>query len=689
MQTVMKKNYFLIFSLQLFVLLLCWAACNAPKNKEGKLNENFAIADSLFAPTGDAELDSLLQLVAVAKQDTTLVKLYLDIGDMYQNSDFEKAKYYYTKMGNLSEKLGWSVGMIWYAASYYFIQLREGELDSALMVLQKGLDIAIKENDEMWMISLKGNMGNVYFEKRWYNTALEYYMEILPILEKKEGHKRKLAYLYSHIGAVYTYLNIHEKAIEYMEKSVALYNKNPYNLGNLANAYLYLQEYEKANQYYEEALQISKDQNNLYLIHKIYDNLGYNALLANELKKAEKYANYGLETGRIIGNIPIITEYGVLGKVELLKGNYALSEKYIKEALHFAKELEQPEDEIFCYLVLSELAIAQKKYNENMLYWNERILVENKKVKEASIVAAEEMAVKYETAKKELEIEKQKSIIAKQNLYRWLLVGGIALSALFLALLWYLLRLRTRRNNILAEMNATKDKFFNIISHDIKNPALAQRDAIQQILNNVSGWNSETLAQYLHELLKSADGEVELVYNLLNWAQVQTGRMAFMPAPCDLAAILRHEITLIQEMAKNKEITFISQIQDNVMVTADRNMIATVVRNLLTNAVKFTPTGGTVTLKISGTDESRGQKSSTPPETGYIISVSDTGIGMTENQIRNLFRLDSAHSSRGTANESGSGLGLIVCKDLLEKHGSVLHIESEEGKGSRFWFELK
>jgi signal transduction histidine kinase len=120
---------------------------------------------------------------------------------------------------------------------------------------------------------------------------------------------------------------------------------------------------------------------------------------------------------------------------------------------------------------------------------------------------------------------------------------------------------------------------------------------------------------------------------------------------------------------------------EDAVITGDGNMLATVVRNLLSNAVKFTPAGGQVTLDIS------------PVITGneatdcqFSISISDTGIGMTKDQINNLFRLDSARSSLGTAGEQGSGLGLIVCRELLEKHGSVLQVESEEGKGSRFWF---
>ena len=309
------------------------------------------------------------------------------------------------------------------------------------------------------------------------------------------------------------------------------------------------------------------------------------------------------------------------------------------------------------------------------------------------------MQAKYETEKKEHEIAQQQNIIKRQNLQRGLLAVGVVVSIVILVMLWYMLSLRNRRNHALterndalAEMNATKDKFFSIISHDLKNPAVAQCDALRALIENAGLWNADTLTDYYHELLKSADGQVELLYNLLNWAQLQTGRMAYTPDRFTLSDLLS-DTALIRNMAKNKGITLILPQSQTALITGDRNMLSTVVRNLLTNAVKFTPAGGTVTLTTTPDPSTGGEdcQFDSPPSEGLgvvRISVTDTGIGMSEEQVRNLFRLDSVHSRKGTAGEQGSGLGLIVCKELLEKHGSELHVESEVGKGSRFWFAI-
>ena len=129
-------------------------------------------------------------------------------------------------------------------------------------------------------------------------------------------------------------------------------------------------------------------------------------------------------------------------------------------------------------------------------------------------------------------------------------------------------------------------------------------------------------------------------------------------------------------MAERKGIALDALTPPAVFITADENMLVTVVRNLLANAVKFTAAGGKVSLEITETDGK------------HIVAVSDTGTGMTPEQLQNLFRIDRQQSREGTAGEQGSGLGLIVCREMLQKNGSTLHVESEAGKGSRFWFEV-
>ena len=157
----------------------------------------------------------------------------------------------------------------------------------------------------------------------------------------------------------------------------------------------------------------------------------------------------------------------------------------------------------------------------------------------------------------------------------------------------------------------------------------------------------------------------------------------YHPRPFDLVSTLKSDICTIKSMAEEKGVMLEVQMPASALITGDDNMLATVVRNLLVNAVKFTAAEGTVVFEIKDFGD-KGIKGGS----GYIVSVTDTGIGMTFEQIENLFSLNRQQSRPGTIGESGTGLGLIVCKEMIEKHGSKLIVESEEGKGSRFWFEV-
>ncbi|MDR0794939.1 MAG: hypothetical protein LBE79_02625, partial [Tannerella sp.] len=688
------KSYnfqFLIFNFQ-WILLLFSAACHSPRvNDEGQLLSIIA-SDTLWQSTGNAKLDSLLQLATTAPQDTNLVKVFVQIADLYEFNDFEKAKEYYSKSRDLSNQLDWNWGIYRFYSGVAIVLTREGLMDSALVIARQGVEWARKAGNKEWIAALTINTGSICIEKGWNETALQYFMEALPFCEK-DNNKRRLAVLYLMMGRVYRVLNIMEKASEYCEKAYTLSPENETMVLDLSNLFLDKQQYEKADGYFGEALRISIQKNNLYLAGVIYHQLSCNSLRLFDLEKAEKYIHKTFEINKEVGNtVYYHGSYVNLGVLEKLKGNFAQAEKNIKEALPMFIELDMTETQKICYMYLAELSTAQHNHRQNMQYNIKVDSVENVLAREKSLRAAEEMSAKYETEKKEHEIERQQQIISRQNLQRGLLAGGVAVSVIFVTLLWLMLRLRNRRNRALADINATKDKFFNIISHDLKNPATAQRDALKLLAENTPSWSTEQLSAYHNELLKSAEGQVELIYNLLGWSQVQTGRITCNPHTFALSKLLS-DLSLIRGMAENKGITFVTQIPDgNATITADSNILTTVVRNLLTNAVKYTHAGGEVTLEASPNPSKGGGFS--PPSgelegaSSFTFTVTDTGIGISREQLNSLFRIDNQHSRKGTAGEQGTGLGLIACRELLEKHGSALHIESEEGKGSKFWFTV-
>ena len=228
----------------------------------------------------------------------------------------------------------------------------------------------------------------------------------------------------------------------------------------------------------------------------------------------------------------------------------------------------------------------------------------------------------------------------------------------------------------LNELNASKDKFFSIIAHDLKNPFNTIIGFSEMLKDEIPSGELNKSCEYAGMIYDSATKTYRLLENLLEWANSQRGKISFNPVPLNLGEILKEDLRILNEMAVRKNIELNNHFTDDLTVVADKNMIKTILRNLISNAIKFTHKNGKVEVTAT-TDNKR-----------VVISVSDSGIGMSKETIAKLFRIDSNLSIRGTENEKGTGLGLILCKEFIEKHGGKIWVESETGKGSIFMFTL-
>jgi len=229
----------------------------------------------------------------------------------------------------------------------------------------------------------------------------------------------------------------------------------------------------------------------------------------------------------------------------------------------------------------------------------------------------------------------------------------------------------------LRELNATKDKFFSIIAHDLRSPFNGFLGLTQIMAENLQSLKMAEVQNISVRMRDSATNLFRLLENLLDWALMQQSLIPFKPNVQELRPIVAESIWMTLEYAKNKDIEISNAISDNLAVFADRNMLQTVIRNLVSNALKFTPKGGKVSLlaKDSG-------------DMNVEISIRDTGIGMSQKIIDNLFHIDVRTNRKGTEGEYSSGLGLLLCNEFISKHGGKIWVESEEGKGSVFYFTI-
>lgn len=237
------------------------------------------------------------------------------------------------------------------------------------------------------------------------------------------------------------------------------------------------------------------------------------------------------------------------------------------------------------------------------------------------------------------------------------------------------LELKSTRQD-LEEANTTKDRFFSIIAHDLKNPFNGLLGLSELLIRHYDRFDDEKRKKLLNDIKNVSELTFKLLQNLLDWSRMQTGKMQWVPEELDLYYLVEENIALHKTNAESKQINLYSTVPKDTPVYADRSMIVTVIRNLISNAIKYTRAGGDV--KVSSKTTCGFEK----------VMVSDTGLGMSVSDMDKLFRID-VHSSRpGTEKEPGTGLGLILCKEFVEKNRGRISADSEPGKGSDFTFTI-
>jgi PAS domain S-box-containing protein len=238
----------------------------------------------------------------------------------------------------------------------------------------------------------------------------------------------------------------------------------------------------------------------------------------------------------------------------------------------------------------------------------------------------------------------------------------------------------TDQNEKLKELNATKDKFFSIIAHDLKNPFSTILNYSELLAEYHSSYDESKTNEMIRSIRESAKHTYKLLENLLTWSRAQTGTIKYHPDTMNIRSLVTDAVQLLDHNAQSKELQVNNNVDDDLFALADMNTTSTVIRNMLSNAYKFTPKNGSVTIDSDILTEN-GKK--------YIkITISDTGVGIPENQLQNLFKIGDSISTKGTDNELGTGLGLILCKEFVEKNGGKLWVESKIDVGSKFHFTL-
>jgi len=514
------------------------------------------------------------------------------------------------------------------------------KLAQRLSEQEKNLNIqALILNETGRVKAAHGNTDEAFDD---YALALDFARQL-----KQPGHQ---ADALIHTGQLLTQKKQTNQALTAYKRALAIYRseKDKMNeavaLNEVGEMYRLMKNYDRSLANHVAALEIYqtlKDDNGLA---QSYNNIGVLFLDQKNFKRAISNLELGLQAGR-----------DAQAQDQIEKSYDFLSQCY-KELKDFKKALQYRE---------SFLAIQDFIQNER----NERQLLEAQN--------------RYMMDKNELQInklegdrEQREKVIEAQNKLKNNLILLIAFGMIIGVLVMYLYFLKRRSNRKLQVLNATKDKLFSIIGHDLKGPLNSLTSFSYLLLHHIDSISKEEIKMLSQDIDKSLKNLFNLLENLLEWSRSQTGSIDFKGEEFDLAIVLKENEELLKGQAQNKKITIVNKNNFSLPVILHRHSINTVVRNLLSNAIKFTNEGGTITL---GTEEKGNQ---------FIVSVTDTGVGMSPEAMEKIFSLGTKHSTLGTAKEKGTGLGLLLCKEFVEKNGGTIHLESQQGVGSKFYFTV-
>ncbi|MFA9372250.1 MAG: tetratricopeptide repeat protein [Labilibaculum antarcticum] len=577
--------------------------------------------------------------------------------------------------------------------------------DSAIYQYNKSLEFCKSQKDNRNKISNLIGLGHVYYERGDLELALSKYIEAFQYNEVQENDETKLNLLIS-MANIYAGEHQNEKAISYYNQAmvIALELKNEDTLSVLYNnsAIIYQDNlnFNKALLFYGKSLEIEKKANNKAGIALCLNNIGENYFKMGNTDKAIVFLSEALSTNRQLQlDTEIIYNLETLSQIHISLGNFKQAFTYLEEGIALTKKLKTRGKRSDLLKLLAEYYNKTDNYKKayaSIIAYNALNDSIQKKSRTDKIV---ELQAQFDSEKKEkeneiLRISNQftQEKLAKERIRTNYLFLFSFLAFAVIILIFILLRSKIKiQNRIqvfngkLEESNAklkitntTKDKFFSIIAHDLRSPFNAILGFSELIKNEVkNGKDLKTIEEYNSNINESAKSLFTLLENLLQWANDQRGLLKFTPTQIDLHELIQSNLTIFKLKATDKSIKLFSDIKPNTVAFGDVNMVNTIIRNLISNALKFTKENGEIFL-------------STISDRNFIyLSVKDTGIGISKNDQDKLFRLDGNFTTMGTKDESGSGLGLILCKEFVKKNGGEIWVESEENKGSKFIFSLK
>jgi len=582
--------------------------------------------------------------------------------------------------------------------------MNTGDYKQATEIFHQTLEKAVAANLTERAASVTFNLGAIYTNQgKWaeglnaFHDALKYFTAI--------GNTKFIARCLMNIAVNYHSWGNYEKALEYYDKADASFEQlndkmgRVASLNNIGEIHKDKENYSEAIKFYTQSLNLAVNVSSKLNEAVAYLGLAEANIKLQKIEKARQLANQALNLMTPMDMVEgIARSKWILGEVEFLSGNEEQALKLAEESIALAKKAGIPDIIKLVTSLQSKIYSKMGNYKEANRFLEKYIHLKDSLYNDSQTKRLAALQSELDLKLKENEIvllQKENEIkgllIVKQKSQTRYLLIGIVLLALFSAVVLSLNRSRRKafllldeknkriseQHEELIKVNETKNRFLSIIGHDLRNPIGAFKEMLGQLVDYPELFDEELREQILAELKDEADSTYYLLDNLLFWAKTQKESMEFKPEEIDLKSVIDNNILLNSRFSENKGISLIADGKTDYMVTFDKNMLNLILRNLISNAVKFSFPEGIV--KISAVDE------------GSVIRVciADTGVGIDENDIPHLFDSNSHISTFGTANEKGSGLGLILCHEFIKSDGGEMKVDSKKGEGTTVCFTLR
>ena len=665
---------------------------------------------SLIMAQETVEINKLIKELQKELIDTSKVSIHLKIAKLYLKSNTDSAFVNLSKALVIAKKAGdqSKIAQTLNSFGHYYEEIVNYK--DAIKSYNEAFLIYEKLKDKKRMARTYNYLGINYSELYSEDKAIEYYLKSLN-LNKEISNEDGVASNYTNIGNLYYQEENYGLAEKYFRDALLIYEKlkNKYGISssytNIANALADNGKVEEGLDYYKKSIAIEEELGDKYGIAINYNNIGDCFINLKQYTEAREYLDKAMKIAdslveRDLQSIVLLNISDVENKRKRFQNAiYAARESYAIADLigNLDYKSENLLQASIAYEGLGDNVLALKRLKEYTAIKDSLLKMDRvKKIKLFNTLNELEKS-QYTITDLSKTSEEAQSNYEKEKKYTHILIIAIVIFAFLLILLiqqnaskkkaFNLLEFKNYQvhkmkdeidgqSDKLKLLNSTKDKFFSIIAHDLKNPFNSIAGFTDLMIENNEIYDAAKRLKFL-KIIKGSTAKVSsLLDNLLIWASSQSGNLKFNPKNINLAQQVTGVVSFLEIQAINKDISILNKVEKNIFVKADHNMLDTILRNLISNAIKFTQPKGEIQIYASLKNDFA------------EITVKDNGVGMTEAEIAAIFSVNEISSSLGTSNEQGSGLGLILCKDFVESHGGKIWVESVVNEGSEFKFTL-